>query len=266
MPSYGWKRDTPVHISSAEIATSAYRAERYGSYRLSLPSSHYDLMRYCHVRDQGDTSACVGFAVTGAAYARLRSLGYDCGPFSPLTAYSIGRQLEGIYKGKLLPDDGSYPFLVMDGLRKFGFAREEAWPFDRDVASRVRQEVPFDVFQQASQFRLSSFARIDVRGEGRTEACKRAIYAGHPVPLGMQVGRTFQDYSVGKDPVGIEMGDTGGHMTFLCGYEDDGEVFIGCNSWGTSWGDNGFYRITRAKLEDPSTTDLYDFIVTDRHV
>lgn len=265
MPSYGWKRDTESHVASSEIATSAYRSERYGASKLSLPTSCYDLMRFCQVRDQGETSSCVGFGVTGAIYARLRFLGYDCGLFSPLAAYAIGRQLEGIHRNRPLPDEGSHPFLVMDGLKRFGVAREESWPFDRDAASRVRQEVPFDVFQQASQFRLSSFARIDASGDARVQACKRAIASGHPVPLGMDVGRVFENYGVGKDPVGIEYDVLGGHMTFLCGYENDGDVFIGCNSWGTSWGDNGFYRITRQKLEDSTTTDLYDFIITDKN-
>jgi len=264
MPKLGWKPDLKEHIDEAPVAGPAYRSDRYGAARLSLPSSNYDLMRFCTIRDQEETSACVGFGTTGAVHCRLRSLGYDTEAFSPLSAYAIGRQLEGIYKGKPLPDDGSYPFLVVSGLKRFGLCPEHAWPFDRDHSSRVHQEVPFDVFQRASQFRLSSFARIDATGDARVKACMQAIAAGHPVPLGMMVGDEFVDYGPGKSPVGIETRNLGGHMTFLCGYEDDGEVFIGCNSWGKSWGEGGFYRIHRSKLEHESTSDLYDFIVTDK--
>lgn len=264
MPKLGWKPDLKAHIEEAPIAGPAYRSDRYGASRLALPSSSYDLMRFCTIRDQEETSACVGFAVTGAVHCRLKSLGYDTEVFSPLSAYAIGRQLEGIYKGKPLPDDGSHPFLVVSGLKRFGLCPERAWPFDRDHSSRVHQEVPFSVFQQASQFRLSSYARVDATGEARVNACMHAIAAGHPVPLGMAVGDEFMNYGPGRSPVGIERGDLGGHMTFLCGYEDDGNVFIGCNSWGKSWGDGGFYRIHRSKLEDETTSDLYDFVITDK--
>lgn len=264
MPKLGWKPDRQEHIDDASVASSAYRNDRYGAMRLSLPSSSYDLMGHCTIRDQEETSACVGFATTGAVHCRLKSLGYDTEVFSPLTAYSVGRQLEGVYKGKLLPDDGSYPFLVMQGLRRFGLCPESAWPFDVDHSARVHQEVPFDVFQRASQFRLSGFARIDATGSSRVRACMQALAAGHPVPLGMMVGDEFVDYRPGRSPVGIESQRLGGHMTFLCGYEDDGDVFIGCNSWGKSWGEGGFYRIHRSKLEDDSTTDLYDFVITDK--
>lgn len=261
---YGWKRDLNEHVLEADVAGPTYRSDRFGAARLSLPSSSYALTRYCLIRDQEQSSACVGFALTGAVYCRLRSLGYNCGPFSPLSAYAIGRQLEGIYKNKPLPDEGSHPFLVMSGARRFGLVPETAWPFDAYYIDRVHQEVPFDVFQKASQFRLASFARIDAQGQARVDVCKRAIAAGHPVPLGMEVGKEFESYGPGKDPVGIEADSLGGHMTFLCGYEDDGNVFIGCNSWGASWGDRGFYRIHKSKLMDPTTTDLYDLIVTDQ--
>jgi hypothetical protein len=260
----GWKKDLQEHILETDVAGPTYRSDRYGASRASLPSSCYDLMHFCRIRDQQQSSACVGFAVTGAVYCRLRSLGYDCGPFSPLTTYAVGRQLEGIYKNKPLPDEGSHPFLVMSGARRFGLAPESAWPFDSTYLERVTKEVPLDVFLKASQFRLSSFARIDATGQARVEACKHAIASGHPIPLGMEVGREFENYGPGKDPVGIEGDSLGGHMTFLCGYEDDGEVFIGCNSWGSSWGDKGFYRIHKSKLMDSTTSDLYDLIITDQ--
>ena len=263
MPTFGWKKDLDVHIAETDVAGPAYRADRYGAPRIALPSACYDLMRFCKVRDQKGSSACVGFAITGAVYCRLHYLGYDCDLFSPIATYNIGRQLEGIYKGKALPDDGSYPFLVMNGCRKFGLVTEKELPFDSHWEERVTKEVPFDIFQKASQFRLHSFSRIAVSGDARIDTVMRAIAAGHPVPLGMEVGTVFQNYANGRDPVGREFNSLGGHMTFLCGYENNGEVFIGCNSWGKDWGDGGFYRITRDKLTDPTTTDLYDFVITD---
>lgn len=260
MPSTGWKRDLPEHVRESERAGALHRAERYGVARTSLPRSVNELGRHCFVRDQGQASACVGFGITGAVYARLRYLGFGVGLFSAQACYSMAIALEGIHKGKPLPDEGSYPYLAMMGIRRYGIPEESAWPFD---INKIHQEVPFDVFQKASQFRVSSFARIDLEGDARVDACKRALANGHPIPFGMQVGREFMDYASGKGPIGVETDDTGGHMTFLVGYEDDGDVFIGCNSWSRGWGDDGFYRITRDKLTHSTTTDLYDFTITD---
>lgn len=264
MPKFGWKPDTQEHIAQTPVFSSVMRAQRYGAARLGVPSAINLLGKHCFIRDQAETSACVGFALSGAIYARLHFLGFGTPLFSPLVVYAIARQLEGIYKNRPLPDDGSHPFLAMRGLSTRGIAYEKDWPFDRDHSSRVFQEVPFDIFQKASQFRVDSFSRIDAKGDVRVDICKRALASGHPIPLGMMVGDEFQAYTKGRGPVGVETEDVGGHMTFLTGYEDDGDVFIGCNSWSQDYGDEGFYRIHRSKLEDESSSDIYDFTITDQ--
>jgi hypothetical protein len=256
----GWRRDTVPHVNALAVEGSIRlesRTPRYAS-RARRPASFDALSRYCDVRDQKFSSACVGFAVAGAARARLRLLGYDVGRFSPLAVYAEARQLEGAG----MADVGCFPSMAMRAIKKFGVVDEDVWPFDDHYERVIEQEVPFDVFAAGSQFCVSSFSRIADQGQARVNACIDALISGHPVLLGMQVGKQFESYQAGGPPVGVETGeDTGGHMTFLVGYESDGEVFIGCNSWSKSYGDNGLYRITRDKLAHESTTDLYDFSI-----
>jgi len=262
----GWKPDLDEHVHECRLA-GASRCEAvfpkygYGMRTAAMPSAYDGLSRFCDVRDQRFSSACVGFTVAGAAQTRLLRRGYNVGRFSPLVPYAYGRQAEGTYKNMPLPDDGSHPFLVMSGVSMFGLVVEALWPFGDDYQKKVTQEVPFDVFAAASQFRVTAFSRIEDVGKARVDACKAALLDDHPVLLGMQVGREFEAYQRGLGPVGIETGDTGGHMTYLVAYEDDGEVFVGCNSWGRDYGDGGLYRIHRSKIEHASTTDLYDFEV-----
>lgn len=263
--AFGWKPDLQEHIQACEkeggIKQSATIA-RLGKRQGVLPIAVNLLGRCVDVRDQGDTSSCVGFAIAGALQTRLTYLGYKPGRFSALAIYAIARQLEGLYKNKPLPDEGSHPFLAMNGVRRFGMVSEEKWPFDKLVEQKVHQEVPIDVFSEASQFRISNFARIEGSGSSRTRACMQALAKGHPVLLGMQVGSEFQRHLPGSDPIGVEVTNTGGHMTYLVGYEDNGRVFLGANSWTRNWGYDGLYKIRREKLEHSSTTDLYDFVVT----
>lgn len=260
----GWKSDLRAHIDECarteSIRSGAIEA-RLGK-RLGVSPLAVNLLgRHVDVRDQKFTSACVGFAIAGALQTRLTYLGYKPGRFSPLAIYAIARQLEGLYKNKPLPDDGSFPFLAMSGVKRFGMVSEDKWAFDDHVEDRVQKEIPIDVFSTASQFRISNFSRIDANGATRSKLCMAALAKGHPVLLGMQVGSEFERYQSGNDPIGAETTNTGGHMTYLVGYEDGGRVFIGANSWTRNWGDNGLYKIRSEKLEHESTTDLYEFVV-----
>lgn len=260
----GWKPDRQEHIDEcarAENIKNGFVAARIGKRQGALPINLNLLGQYADVRDQHGSSACVGFALAGALQTRLTYLGCKPGRFSPLAVYAVARQLEGIYKDKALPDEGSYPFLAMSGIKRFGMVIEDKWPFDEHYEERVTQEIPLDVFSAASQFRISKFSRIDAKGGTRKTVCMQALAKGHPVLLGMQVGSEFQRYQAGNDPVGVETTNTGGHATYLVGYENNGEIFVGVNSWSKNWGDDGFYRIHRSKLEHPSTEDLYEFEV-----
>lgn len=260
MPKLGWKSDRAEHIAATEVLGPVLRADRFGAAPVSFPKNFYDLTRFSRILDQEGSSACVNFVLTGSADCRLRALGYDPEPMSPSANYSVGRRKD-VGKGPKLIDDGSIPSLVFDSARQYGIPSAKAWPFDM---ARINDDLPFDVFQKASQFRLSNFARIEARGSSRTPAVMHQLFAMHPVPLGMLVGRVFMDYRPNGDPVDIETSIEGGHMTYLVGWEDYGEVFIGNTSWGTGYGDNGFFRIRRSKLEHPSTSDLYNITITDQ--
>lgn len=65
------------------------------------------------------------------------------------------------------------------------------------------------------------------------EAAKQAIVSNGPLAIGMMV------YNNGTDKYWINRGDClGGHCTMLVGYNANG--FVMRNSWGTSYGDNGY--------------------------
>ncbi len=260
MPKLGWKPDREEHIAATEVLGPVLRADRFGASPVSLPRNFYDLTKFSRILDQQSSSACVNFALTGSADCRLRALGFDPEPMSPCANYTAGRRLE-IGRNGVLTDDGSIPFYVFESARRYGIPSAKAWPFDMGV---INKDLPFDVFQRASQFRLSNFARIEARGAARVPAVMHALYAMHPVPLGMLVGRAFMDYRPNGDPVDVELDFEGGHMTYLVGWEDNGEVLIGNTSWGTGYGDNGFFRIRRSKLEHASTSDLYNITITDQ--
>ena len=49
----------------------------------------------------------------------------------------------------------------------------------------------------------------------------------------------------------------GGHCVVAGGYDNDKECFIVRNSWGPSWGDNGYFYIPYSVMVDSSTSDFW---------
>lgn len=253
----GWKRDLQEFVNATEKESAVSSLDKFGAAR--LPKDVNLIGKHCLVRDQANTSACVGFGFTGAAYARLHYLGIPCAPFSPQGFYTGTRQLERAGHLDTIPmeDGGSYPFLALMFGSRFGFMPETSLPFN---PSTINSELNFLQFTKASQFRVANFKRIEVM---RRHLVMTALAKGRPVTLGMMVGNDFANYRKGLGPIGVETTNLGGHETFLVGYRDDGNIFIGCNSWSKDYGDEGFYEIHVSKLEDPSTSDIVDFVITD---
>ena len=71
----------------------------------------------------------------------------------------------------------------------------------------------------------------------------RCLAEGRPVVFGTQAGSQWDRYHItlsrqNLNPIRPETSKVG-HVTVLVGYKDG--LFIGENSWGTSWGYEGFY-------------------------
>lgn len=219
------------------------------------------LGKHAVIRDQMQTSMCVGFGFTGAGHTRLRALGFNPELLSAQNLYAVTRMLGRTVKALPLEDEGSYPYLAALALYRYGFVPERMMPFDPRL---VNDEPDFGDFMAGTQFRLSSFRKIGDDGEGRRLNAMRALAAGHPVPLGMNVGPIFGSYRRGLGPIVHGPRETGGHMTYLVGYRENGEIFIGANSWGKDYGDEGFYEIHESKLMHPTTSNLYNMRITDK--
>ena len=88
----------------------------------------------------------------------------------------------------------------------------------------------------------------DPRDDGREEVLMFEIFQWGPVAVGFDVHEDFYKFS-GK---GVYVHDghskkLGGHAVRLVGWgEEDGiPYWIAANSWGTKWGDNGYFKIKR---------------------
>ena len=82
---------------------------------------------------------------------------------------------------------------------------------------------------------------------------RRCLAEGHPIVFGLKLTQRFfqprQGYCATPDPNDPQSASHGLHAMLLVGYNDRQSIFIVRNSWGTSWGDQGYgYLVYWVKL------------------
>jgi len=194
------------------------------------------------VGDQGHQGSCVAWSSAYAARTieEAARTGEDPNSlrFSPSFLYNqIG----------LDNCDGSYIERAMEFMTKSGSIPYDQFPYnDQDCSKQPDQQQ----LEEAHQYRMRGFNRLtpgDRNDVIDLRAIKENISQGAPVVIGMQVGGTYMQDMMGKDvwiPTAEDrsMAGFGGHAQCVVGYDDRkyGGAFLIMNSWGPSWGNNGF--------------------------
>lgn len=115
-------------------------------------------------------------------------------------------------------------------LDKFHMATEYACPYD---VSKFNTKPSWTAYATSGLYKIKSYEELHT-----IDDIKEALYQCLPVNFGMNITKSF--YSV-KDTY-IPSGESiGGHSTLIVGWDDDKKAFFVRNSWGNSWGLNGYY-------------------------
>lgn len=217
-----------------------------------------DLRPYSsEVHNQRGTSSCVANSVAKALEIKERRAQALEG--KPLAHTDISR-MHLYYLSRTLhhqqhDDGGTYISLCCEALKRFGIVPEKNWPF---VVSKVNTAPNWGAMRKAYKRKMiNGYYRIKSTGTERVEDCIKALRAGHPVVYGTTVDRKqwFQ-YKAGMviNPVSdVE----GRHATVLVGWDDSRSLFIGENSWGSSWGEGGCYLMSPDVIEHKDSRDFW---------
>ena len=207
-----------------------------------LPS-RVDLREYAdEIEDQGHIGSCVGNATSSGlelyCHAQLNKPDIN---FSRLFIYWNARELGGI-KG----DNGAYLRDGMKSCNKYGICHETDWEYNE---AEVNTKPPYEAYKAAAANVVTRYERIEVNDinsfKNYLSREKKSIL------IGMGLGEKFRYIS---GPLSEQnypaINDTdnkliGGHAINVVGYDDDlnGGSFIVENSWGTRWGDNGYFAL-----------------------
>ena len=223
LPKYHWVRD-PVDP----------RDHAYAPVELSRIPTLVDLRPYASpIDDQGNLGSCTGNAIAGAIDLVDREENKSV-RVSRLFIYYQERLLEG----DIGQDNGAY---IRDGIKAcytYGAPQESLWPYTiSQFAVRPSQAA----YNDALHRKVTSYSRC-----ADFTAVKNALATNRPVVVGFNVYSSFESASVARTglmPYPNTRTETllGGHAVCLVGYDDSKNYFIARNSWGTGWGDHGYF-------------------------
>jgi C1A family cysteine protease len=244
--TYGWLRDLP------DQRDFLYRLRHPA--QATLPGT-VDLRQLCSpVEDQGTLGSCTAQALVGALEYLEHKDGLPVSDLSRLFLYYNERVLIGTVSW----DSGA---MLRDGIKtlsKDGICMEARWPY---VVSRFKRKPTAACYREASKHHITSYERL----ENLTDM-QSCLAEGFPFVFGFSVYESFESQEVARTGVvpmpGPKERVLGGHAVLAVGYIETEARFIVRNSWGTRWGQAGYFTMPFAYLEDRNLSD--DFWVIRR--
>lgn len=212
-----------------------------------------DLRQYCSpIEDQGNIGSCTGNAIAG----QIELIGRKGGKTLDVSRLFIYYE-ERVLEGSVRYDAGAY---IRDGIKvtyNKGAPLESLWPY---ATNKFATKPPTAAYNDALKRKVTGYQKCT-----NFAAVKNALAAGNPVTIGFDVYDSFEG-SWGDIPHGqtgsgmMPMPNKnteqllGGHAVCIVGYDDtlNGGRFIVRNSWGTSWGDNGYFYMPYGVIQDAS--------------
>jgi C1A family cysteine protease len=185
--------------------------------------------------DQGKLGSCTANSVVFMyAYYEIKQKNNDLFMPSRLFVYYNARKLFGD------PDEdtGASIKQAIKSLAKYGVCEEKYWPYD---ASKVLVCPKTKCYKQAKECKVIAYARVDQA----LKQLKITLNKGNPIGFGFQIYKSFETNKVKHSGVydykENDEKSIGGHAVILVGYDDEKQMFMVRNSWGSDWSDDGYF-------------------------
>ncbi len=234
--AYGWQRDLPD-------ARDFLFAAPLLQFSKGLPQS-VNLRSKCPpVYNQGQLGCCTGNAIAAAIeFDQMKQANQAFIP-SRLFIYYNERVIE-----HTVPQDSGAQ--VRDGIKsvaKLGAPPETDWPYD---ITKFADRPPANAYSDAKKDLVKSYSKV-LQNLMQMQGC---LAAGYPFVLGFTVYEGFESPAVAKTGVlnmpAANEKVVGGHCVMAVGYNNTARTFLIRNSWGTTWGQKGYFTIPYEYLLD----------------
>ena len=198
------------------------------------------------IEDQETTGSCTANAIC----SYLEWIGLQRGEYFDLSRFFVYWNERN--DENRIGQDGAQ---IRDGLKSVknvGVCSEFVWPFD---LTRENVRPIQGAYDEAARMKLIRFERLpiidgaDLSGMIQNiQNIKAALAQGYPVLIGFDIKRWFFRMKGDMhDHATLDISDPnfykseGGHCTVLYGYDDSMSGSIGLTSYGTGFGDGGYY-------------------------
>jgi C1A family cysteine protease len=250
---YGLQPTPPAEYELVDQYSPETFKQQFGEFSLATASVPVVNLTTPAVRDQGQIGSCTAFCGSEAYEIAYY---YKNGAFPPLVspAFLYYEERVNILHESISSDNGANMVNIDQALSEYGITSEALMPYPSSDKSTAYKTPPTAAaISYALGYKISSYTLINT---GDTAAVKNCIRNHIAVMMGLNVydnTRTYQYFenlnttsntynpltSTGALVKGLTL--LGGHATPIVGYDDTKQAFLVQNSWGTSWGLNGFY-------------------------
>lgn len=212
----------------------------------SLPLN-VDLRSKCTpIMDQGNLGSCVSFSVCGM----LNYLNPNFKHSELFLYYNTRKDI-----GTINYDSGSSMFDGVNAARKYGVCSRSLWPYN---TKKYKIKPVSQTYKNAKLHQAIDYFNIP----NDEKSIKNYLAQGYMTIAGIAVYSQFESYEANTTGIILMPTDKdsylGGHAIGIVGYDDSKQWWICRNSWGTSWGDKGYFYLPYEYLLDPSlTTEIY---------
>lgn len=206
------------------------------------------------IYDQGQLGSCTANAICQALKMTKKYPGFE-----PSRLYLYAR--ERIMENQTYPlqDTGANPYDGLQQLCTGGICTELLYPYNISNAPNIPTS---DCDTQALNYKINRFGILvpdGASGQQKVTSIEASIKSGIPVLIGILVYSSFETSTVsvtGTVPMPNIQRDTllGGHEVLIVGYDRKLQRFILVNSWGSRWGNRGFFTLPYAYVSNPNLT------------
>lgn len=260
--SVGYAQTTGLLISDERYMSipvlPSYSGAKYNEVPIRV-----SLRKYCPVPgDQQQMGSCVGWAVGFGAYTIVQAQSQSLSDAAIITqkAHSAAFIYNQI---KLDPQDctaGAYIEDALELLKNTGDCLEQSFNYKKVDCTTIPSKT---YLEEAERYRIADYATVfSINEPPKTKVAKacKVLATQTPIVVGIGITSDFLEIPPGTRIWQPAQNNTpiSYHAMVLVGYDNVEKQFELMNSFGTSWGNNGFIKI---RYEDFEQLCRYAYII-----